>query len=221
MWFVCRIDKMLCVLFINSKTIHSCTQRWNAIWVSIFCLFAIFFHAILFGFCVCVCSHLHSKQFPSHSIKVHSRILKYCIELQALGKKMNKGSCCLCTRISNDEERTAHTSKSETRDREWKKKCWSICIAMLHELRYANRKVSECQQHQQTANANPTAHKHKGKGGESWSENVDKKTWLQFLFSRSLNPFNLFVCSNLHSTSFALDYCTPISYSSSTCAYGE
>lgn len=44
-------------------------------------------------FVVCVCvrvfvySHQHSKQFPSHSIRLSIfcfRILKYCIELQAL-----------------------------------------------------------------------------------------------------------------------------------------
>lgn len=107
-----------------------------------------FLFFIFFVRFVCLYSnHLHSKQFPSHSIRVHSRILKYCIELQALGKKMNKGSCCLCARISS----ATITYKPEKKilDRYALQCCTNSDMPIAE--------VAKCQQYQQTP-ANAMAH---------------------------------------------------------------
>lgn len=128
------------------------------------------FYVCLYGFCcrccslfccvfarVFVCSHQHSKQFPSHSIRLNIfsfRILKYCIELQALvsGKKKDEQRIVLfmhsdfkCHTNENENERKKHENGS-------KMQIDMHCnVARTYIERYANSKRMPTQHQQSSA----------------------------------------------------------------------
>lgn len=85
---------MHCSILHNNKTVK-CNLSVDFMFVCLdfVAVCVVVVGAAYFVVCVCaservfVCSHQHSKQFPSHSIRLNIfsfRILKYCIELQAL-----------------------------------------------------------------------------------------------------------------------------------------
>lgn len=108
------------------------------------------------------------------------------------GKQMNKGSCCLCTRISNDRIAATAAAAAGAEKAAAEKyphnttqyyKCTehirSICIAMVHELRYVNSKVSEWQREHRRRHR---FWRHQQRR-RPLNEQQQKWRWLQFLFS--------------------------------------
>lgn len=125
MWFVhIGIVKMV---FLCSFHLH------NTVKCNLSCNFVLFF-----PISVIICFRSSFQVIPIE--RTFSSIIQYCIELLALEKNMNKGLCCLCTRIP--ERQWIENTKKNAQKLVYR----SICIAILHELRYANSKSSEYQQ---------------------------------------------------------------------------